>query len=162
MSAVKLYMALDEVLQFAMAIEENGVQFYLMAEKYARSQKLKELFAFLAKEEANHQETFKCLGDKFDISQPRGDFPDEYFALLRKMVDIEVFLPIKEKDFVKKFTNQIQVIDFAIQRELDAILFYMKMKKMIPEKDHRVVEEIIDEERTHYNKLTAVKSILHK
>ena len=47
--------------------------------------------------------------------------------------------------------------DFAIRRELDSILYYHEIKKLVPAAQHGTIEQIIDEERKHYSILSAMK-----
>ncbi len=48
-------------------------------------------------------------------------------------------------------------LDFAIQRELDSILYYQELKAFVPEKDFSILDTIIAEERKHFSVLTEAK-----
>jgi rubrerythrin len=59
---------------------------------------------------------------------------------------------------VKKFDTVDEVLDFAIEREIDAQSFYMRLSKMV--KDPKLAKTLIDlaaEELDHETKLQAVR-----
>jgi len=49
------------------------------------------------------------------------------------------------------------VLNFAIEREKDAVLFYVGLEQYVPEKDRPTVRSIIKAEGTHIVKLSALK-----
>ena len=61
-----------------------------------------------------------------------------------------------DKQF-SKVKNTIAALDFAIQRELDSILYYHEIKKLVPPAQHEILENIIEEERKHFLSLTEMK-----
>ena len=48
-------------------------------------------------------------------------------------------------------------MDFAIKRELDSILYYHEIKRLVPVAQHAAIEQIIEEERKHFSALTEMK-----
>ena len=56
-----------------------------------------------------------------------------------------------------KVTDTVGAVEFAMQRELDSILYYHEVKNLVPQGQHDTIEKIIDEERKHYAMLIAVK-----
>jgi len=58
---------------------------------------------------------------------------------------------------LSKIKNTAAALDFAIQRELDSILYYHEIKKLVPAAQHDTLEKIIKEERKHFLSLTAMK-----
>ncbi|MCG8568873.1 MAG: hypothetical protein MJB14_01915 [Spirochaetes bacterium] len=52
----------DEILQFAIHIEENGKKFYLkMKDKFSQDQEINQLFTILADQEQQHRDYFQEL-----------------------------------------------------------------------------------------------------
>ena len=51
---------------------------------------------------------------------------------------------------------------FAIRREIDSINYYNEIKSFVPEEQRNLVEEIIEEERRHFLKLSEFKKKLTK
>lgn len=150
----------SEIFQLAIRIEENGEKFYRsMAEKLP-DQQVKELFSFLADEEVSHKNFYKDILSKIDTFEPYESYPGEYFSYLRAYANNIIF---SEKTFevkLEQIADALSAIDFAIKAELDSILYYQEIKKLVPEKKHAQIDEIIDEERRHFVKLTDIKNKL--
>jgi rubrerythrin len=148
----------SEVFQLAIRIEENGEKFYRsMAEKLQDPQ-VKELFLFLADEEVGHKNFYKDILSKIDTFEPYESYPGEYFSYLRAYANNIIF---SEKTFevkLEQIADALSAIDFAIKAELDSILYYQEIKKLVPEKKHVQIDEIIEEERRHFVKLTDIKN----
>ena len=49
------------------------------------------------------------------------------------------------------------ILDAAIQRELSAVLFYQELKNVVSEKDYKMIDDIIAEERRHFAQLASLK-----
>jgi len=149
-------LSIDEVFQFAIRIEENGEKFYRKsAEKLARED-LKNIFNFLADEEIRHKEVFTNMLRKIETYQSTEKYPEDYFAYIRAYADRIVF---SEKDLEKKLSTIeeiVDVVDFAIRKELDSILYYQEVKRLVPERYHELLEKIVNEERKHFLKLSRV------
>jgi len=73
----------SEIYQFAIRIEENGEAFYRKVAASTPDARLKELFDFLAGEEAKHRRTFETTLAGIADYRPPEIFPDEYFLYLR-------------------------------------------------------------------------------
>ncbi|HPB00329.1 MAG TPA: hypothetical protein PLC51_07715, partial [Candidatus Marinimicrobia bacterium] len=49
---------------------------------------------------------------------------------------------------------------YAIERELDSVLYYKEIKELIPASEHQLISGIIDEERRHVVRLSELKKNL--
>ena len=49
-----------------------------------------------------------------------------------------------------KVTDTVGAFEFAMQRELDSVLYYHEIKNMVPAAQHEAIDKIIEEERRHY------------
>ena len=58
---------------------------------------------------------------------------------------------------MNEINNPYDAIEFAIGAELNSILYYQEVKKMVSEKNHEKIEKIIDEERKHFVQLSEIK-----
>ena len=54
-------------------------------------------------------------------------------------------------------TDTASVLDFAISREMDSILYYHEIKRFVPVAQHLIIDQIIDEERKHFSQLSEAK-----
>lgn len=150
--------AASDIVEVAIRIEENGVNFYKFAEQIAKKEDEKKLFAGLAQAEVAHKKTFEKLFAGMEKNTPPESYEGEFSAYLRSYVDNNIIFTkeIMDKQ-LSKITNTSEALDFAIQRELDSILYYHEIKKMVPAGQHDALEKIIDEERKHFLSLTAMK-----
>lgn len=150
--------AASDIVEVAIRIEENGVNFYKFAEQIANRQEAKKLFAKLAEEEVKHKKIFEGIFAKMEKSTPPESYEGEFSAYLRSYVDNNIIFTKEAIDKeLAKVTDTIAAFDFAIRRELDSILYYHEIKKLVPTAQHETIEQIIDEERKHYSLLTKLK-----
>jgi len=148
----------SDIVEIAVRIEENGVNFYRFAEQLARQEEAKNLFASLAAAEVAHKRMFEGIFAKMEKSTPPESFEGEYAAYLRAYVDNNI---IFTKEVMDKELAQVKdtlaAFDFAIKRELDSILYYHEIKRLVPTAQHAAIEQIIEEERKHFSLLTDLK-----
>ncbi|MCX7959841.1 MAG: hypothetical protein N3B13_12435, partial [Deltaproteobacteria bacterium] len=65
-------------------------------------------------------------------------------------------------EFTEKMKNfdQLWALEFAIQKELDSVLYYYELKNIVASAEHNLIDKIIAEERSHFEKLSRIKSII--
>ena len=150
--------AASDIVEVAIRIEENGIDFYKYAEQISRKEEAKKLFAQLAQAEVAHKKTFEKIFAKMEKNSPLESYEGEYSAYLRSYVDNNIIFTKEamDKQFAK-VKDTIAALDFAIQRELDSILYYHEIKKLVPPAQHEILEQIIEEERKHFLSLTEMK-----
>jgi len=148
-----------DVLNIAVKIEENGERFYREAAKRSKSEEVKRLFEFLANDEVKHKETFSKMVRDFKVND--SEMTEEYQNYLKAYSDRLVFDDSgNEAVNEMKELDQVWAINFAIQRELDSVLYYYELKNIVAKSEHPLIDRIIDEERSHFTKLSKIKSIL--
>jgi rubrerythrin len=157
-----------EVLQFALTIEEQGAIFY--REAAARfgspgapsvSRGIGPLFAALAAQEDQHRVTFaRMLGALADFV-PAESYPEEYFAYLKAFADRLIFTTDAKRSLPAAPTA-LQCLDFALQRELDSILYYQEIQIPLVREQTGMLHAIIEEERRHFLQLSRQRESLVK
>lgn len=151
----------SEVVELGIQIERNGRDFYNTLTQQSKNSKAKEIFTFLAGEEAKHIETFQKILSSVEKYESPEAYPGEYFAYMNALAGESVFTQMdKGKEIAKTVKNEKEAIDIGIQAEKDSIVFYGGMKKVIPEYDQKVVDEVIAQEEGHLKKLLDLKVIL--
>jgi rubrerythrin len=153
--------SVSEIFQFAIAIEENGYKFYKTASEKVNDPSTKEMFAILSQEEVKHKKIFSEMLDKIEVYNPQEIYPEEYFLYLKSYVDNIIFNPQKAQEIETNF-DTIKALNFAIQRELDSILYYLEIKKLVPEIHSKQIDKIVEEEHRHFVKLSTLKNNLEK
>ena len=153
----------SDIVEIAVRIEENGVNFYRFAEQLAKQEEAKKLFASLAEAEVAHKRIFEGIFAKMDKSTPPESYQGEYAAYLRAYVDNNIIFTkeVMDKELAK-VKDTLAAFDFAIKRELDSILYYHEIKRLVPAAQHATIEQIIEEERKHFSLLTDMKKRFSK
>lgn len=148
----------SEVLEFAIRIEENGESLYREFSRKLKQKKIKDLFNRLADEEIKHRAIFEEMLLQIENYQPPESYPGEYFAYLRAYADDKIFTKEKKGSLMaKKITTEKEALDFAIEIELDSILYYLEAKNLVPDYQRNTIDKIVEEERSHYLKLRKAK-----
>ena len=143
-----------EVFDVAIQIELNGVAFYRKAAQYASDEAFRKELLDLGEMEQEHVARFTEL--KRDLIGEHGDAewfdPDgEAARYLEAFAAGNVFNVTD--DASKALTEQPSardILNFAIERERDSIMFYVGIKELVPKKLGRdKIEAIIKEEMGH-------------
>ncbi|MFB3926529.1 MAG: ferritin family protein [Syntrophales bacterium] len=156
----------NEIFQFAVRIEENGEKFYRHAATITEDEEERYLFNYLADEEVKHKEIFKNLlsgmdlTSRMEIKDPPETYPGEYMQYLRNYLDGQIIFDKKTETEFSHITDTLSAVTFAIDREVDSVLYYSEIKKLVPQREHKWIDKIIDEERKHFLKLSELKKEL--
>ena len=149
----------EEVLDMAIRIEENGERFYSDAARMSKKDNVRELLNSLAQEESKHKKYFAELKASVKKAPLSYDpFTEDASLYVKALADSEVFThPSEGRKFAKELKGEDALLDFAIEREKDSLLFYYEITKTIREKEGKTIELIIEEEKSHLRKLSALK-----
>jgi rubrerythrin len=141
-----------EVVEQAVQTEKLGYDFYQhMTKKFENDSKLKELFESLATKEKHHEKVFSDLLAK--VKDQGIENPEEFSAYLRSIVESEFFLgKNKSLPSLEHLTTVTDAVKFAIGFERETLLYFYSLKDIVKEKE--IVNEIIEEEKSHVRWLT--------
>ena len=155
------YFNAQEILKFAVRIEESGEEFYSQAAALAESGEAKQIFQYLAGQEREHKATFESMAAEANAASAQMSFSGDYQAYLEAYLDNILFPVDTISSRVTALNDIFNLLNFGIKSELDSILFYHESKRMLPASQHDVIDKIIEEERRHFIKLLELKKI-HK
>jgi len=149
---------ITEVLEMAVQTEKLGFQFYTsMAEKFKQDAELVKLFTTLASKERNHEKTFSDLKNMVAKSGPEPVEWQEVSNYMRAFVESEFFLgkgkALPSMDHLKTVKDAVR---FAIGFEKETLLYFLGLRGIVKEKE--VVDEVINEEKSHIMWLSAFKT----
>lgn len=149
----------NEVFDIARRIEQNGATFYRAAAEIMADAKSKKLMNDLAAMETQHEAIFASMQEKLSGGETEDTMYDpheEAYAFLKGMADKYVFNPNEEPGrAMKAGANVVAVLNEALQREKDSVIFYEGIKVMVPEKYGRKrIDDIIEQEMGHIMLLT--------
>lgn len=151
----------SEVVQLGIEIEKNGQDFYNTLSAQTKNDKAKSLFEFLAKEEAKHIQLFKKILEKTNKYEPAGLDADEYYAYMNALASEHVFTQKdKGRELAKSIKSDKEAVQMGIGLEEDSIVFYIGLKKVVPQYDQTVVGELITQEESHLRQLIGLKAKL--
>ncbi|HPH41110.1 MAG TPA: ferritin family protein [Syntrophorhabdaceae bacterium] len=155
---MSIFLQASDVFRFAIRVEEDGELFYHKAAMMADDKETGKLFDRLADEEIRHKRIFQDMLAKIDEYRPPERYTGEYMAYLRDYIDNKVIFTKDVKDGeLKNVHNTLSALEFAIQRELDSILYYQEAKQFVAPKHHEQIDKIIEEERKHFATLSEIK-----
>ncbi|MBI4684838.1 MAG: ferritin family protein [Nitrospirae bacterium] len=149
-----------EVIEQAIRTEKLGYEFYTtMAKKFRKDFALKDLFELLASKELRHEKIFSKLKTKVENEEPEGW--EDVAQYLRAIVESEFFLGKgKSLPSLRNVKTIGDAVEFAIGFEKETMLYFYVIKDVIKEKD--IVENIIEEEKTHIVWLSEFRTELKK
>lgn len=149
-----------EVLEQAVQTERLGYQFYTsIADRFRKEEKLVRLFTTLAEKELRHEKTYSELKDMVGDSEPEGW--DEVSQYLRAIVESEFFLgKNKALPSMSGIKTVEDAVNYALGFEKETLLYFYGVRDAVKEKD--VVDEIINEEKSHIMWLNAFRSSITK
>jgi rubrerythrin len=151
-------MTAHDIVNFAIRIEENGERFYREAAEIIADQPVKELFERLAEEERVHKRTFERLLSSLGDYRPPETYEGEYLAYLKDFIDGKaVFTDDLKSLQLAKASSIAGALDFAIQREMDSILYYQEIRMYVGARHTEAIDLIIDEERLHFALLSKLR-----
>ncbi len=144
----------DEILEIAQQIERNGIEFYSAATDCVDNPQQKQLLTDLANWEASHVETFTKMRESLapGEKQPTVFDPDNEIGLyLKAMADRVVFSSqTKPDEMLCQNPTYRHILEVALDREKDAVVFYTSVKGLVPERLGREkIEDIVQEEVYH-------------
>jgi rubrerythrin len=147
----------SDIVEFAIRMEENGERFYRRAATTTADEEIKSIFNRLADEEVKHKRFFSDIFSNMEKYAPPETFPGEYMAYLRDYIDGKsVFTEEKEAE-LSDVKGTLAALEFALQRELDSVLYYHEIKRFVSDSQHPVINGIIEEEWRHFRTLSKAR-----
>ena len=153
----------QDILLFARRIEENGERFYQQSADRLQDPEAKELFRYLAKEERVHRNVFEEMLSTMERSDVKETYEGEYLTYLQDYLDRKVIFDSKTAESeLGGLQDPVSAIDFAIRREMDAILYFTEVMHFVSEGQQGPIDRILEEERGHFSKLSDLKKTFEK
>lgn len=151
----------SEVVEFAKRVHENGTNFYRYAMQLVKNEEAKKLFSELAEEESMYNNKLEKIFADVEKYIPPEMYVGEYAQYLRNYIDNNVVFTQKTLNAdLSDVKDACSAIDFAARRELDSICYYESIKKIVPKSQHKNINQLIAEERSHFVKLTNLRKCI--
>ena len=148
----------SELADIAIGIERNGASFYDSLAKSAGKEIAKGVYEYLADEERKHIDIFQSMLASLTDYRPPETYTEEYDLYLKALVNSAVFSDDQvARDMAQKVGSDAEATQIALGAEKDSILFYSEMLDLVRQPEREVVNNIIEEERSHLRQLSALK-----
>ena len=152
--------SIQEVIEIAIEIEKNGAAFYGALAKSADTERLRELYIYLSQEEKQHiirfQEILASVGG-YQISEAY--YATQYMGYMKALADERVFKSdVSATEAADDARSPREAIGIAIGFEKESILFLKEMWELASESDREAIQKLLDEEREHLRRLSAMKA----
>jgi rubrerythrin len=143
-----------DLVAMAIQMEENGQAFYSRAADRLADGRAKDLLRRLARDEAEHRETFDRLLSGIGAAQSPESHAGEDQDYVRAHLESQVFSRARMDQLLGQASvPERAALQLGIDSEKDSILFYSEMKSFVSGSAHPVVDRIIGEEREHFSAL---------
>jgi rubrerythrin len=146
-----------EIAEAAVEKEKKRRDFFANVAQLSTNQEMKELFRFLTEEEENHVAAFAKLRDQLPAGAQSGEYDADMQAYMDSVIDDRLYSDVDSKEAVQKAIAAKEVLRLAIGFEKDAILYFSEFLPYVNEKDRKVVEGLIEEEKGHMRMLSALR-----
>ncbi len=149
-----------EILDIAISIEEEGIDFYTVLSSDSDRPDAASAFRYLAEQERQHAETFSELLARFKEEEQELFNWSDASDYIRSFSRNKVFP--KAADVLGNLSAApvSKAIDFAIDVEKETVIFYYEVLEILNDEDARAaVKKIIEEEKKH---IVVLRKLLDK
>ncbi len=157
-------MKIKSVIETAVQMEEKGKKYYESAAAAVKSADVKAVFEALAVEEDFHKKHFLKMLDSAGDGVFEGA-SDEFIGTFmsysgnKPMFDTAQLKESLESD---EPGSIVRAIEFAMDRELEAVIYYTSIMAAVSAGSVREIQDIIDEEMKHFVKLSKARELVRK
>ncbi|KPL01808.1 MAG: hypothetical protein AMJ73_09795 [candidate division Zixibacteria bacterium SM1_73] len=130
-----------EVVKNAIRVENDGFQFYRLAEEKAKDPKGKEFFASLANDETNHMQILKSL---YQSIKEKGEYKFDEVKDMKHILETTSESPIFSKEFKERIEQaqfEMTALSIGILLEKNSIEFY---KRSAQQSEHEQVKMLFN------------------
>jgi rubrerythrin len=144
---------IGEAFVIAVQLEKNGAAFYKKVASSVSDSAAREFLEELAEQELEHEKVFAEIATSSMAEIEMDEMTEAYIKVLATEF---VFTFEHNKDNWENMTF-LNTIDFAIEREKDAIIFFMGIAGALEGEDYKRINRIVQEEKTHMIDLLRLK-----
>lgn len=145
----------DELFQVALEMEETGQVFYEALAAGAGSPFLVDFFHRLADQEAEHNRKFQKMRQEH-AAKPQ-PLTLERLDFAQQLINSWVMPTMEQSRRTAKESSPSAAIDMAITMEENSVKFYRELAGGLTGEDAKVLQGIIEEEKSHINWLQSAK-----
>jgi len=151
--------AAGELINIAIREEVTGAAFYRALADQTDSEELESFARKVAEMEDDHAEKFrKLLEEVGDYTPVAEQYEGEYGEYLSYLIGGRIFpMGDEAKKMAAAQKTDRDAVEAAAEMEKNTLLLYQELLAFVPEKNHDVLRQIMDEERLHLLQFTRFK-----
>jgi rubrerythrin len=140
-----------DIIRIALDVEQTGMHSYREMKNATQDQELNKLLGYLENEEKEHVSIFTKMFKEVKIDPAAMPDPSlEDLAELDSILKSTIFEgPQAGIKRAKGAKNPIDILKLSLQFERDAMLFWIKLNKLVRETDRPLIQKLIDQENKH-------------
>ncbi|MFC1565126.1 ferritin family protein [candidate division KSB1 bacterium] len=143
----------SELIEMAINMEREGVEFYMILSKYAKSDETRKIFEDFAEDERKHEKFFRKMIEHYNIPAEETVEDKDIEKLIRQITHHSVFPEVKPEK-IEDF-HPLNAVKMGIKTEKNTVRFYKRLLKKIKDDTGRdALIHLIGEEESHMKKLT--------
>ena len=151
----------SDIIGIAIDIERRGISFYDVMAISTDDEGTQAVFQELVDMEREHIETFQDMLEEIVKHPTPEQLKQEYTDLLHSIINTAVFTDDSiTSEIASQADTDIKALELGINAEKDSILFYYEMRDIMPHQLVPTINRIIKEEKTHLQRLYAIKKRL--
>lgn len=142
--------SLADAVGFAVELERTGRKFYGQCRQNARRDDVRQIFAFLEREEKQHVERFEQM--KANVTKrTSGELSEDHVSALMDAYANSFFKGQEEaEEKAANIMDPVEAITLGLNIEKDAIEYYERLRKIVPEEHRATMDRIITSEKKHH------------
>jgi rubrerythrin len=154
--------SIRDVFDIAVKIEEKGEEFYRDTAEVITQPEVKALFNHLADEEVAHKRLFQKMAQKIGAINLEAPAREEFYTYLETYTQNLIFSDVRSETKTPAIRDARAALLYAIEKELDSVLYYKEIRELIPASEYKLIDGIIEEERRHVVRLSELKKSLDR
>jgi len=144
---------IGEAFVIAVQLEKNGAAFYKEVASSVSDSAAREFLEELAEQELEHEKVFAEIAES-SMGQIEMDELSEAYI---KELSTDFVFKLEHAEENWENMTFLNTIDFAIEREKDAIIFFLGLTGALEGEDNEKINRIIQEEKSHMIDLLRLK-----
>jgi len=147
-----------DVIGSALEMERRGQEVYRQLASASEDDEVKRFFENLAAEEARHEQIFAGMQARVGKAElPPWSTMEEYKSYLAALLDSHALFSPNQTDALYASADTLGgAVHASMKLEKDSMLFFQEMLHLVPESEHGLIQECIEEERKHLRQLAAL------
>jgi rubrerythrin len=145
-----------ELVKYGIQVEKNGRDFYDLASKNVKAERVRQVFEFISNDEQHHIAIFEGILTRVNAnSRPAEYLTEEYMEYLSALMELTVFTKPKQGyEIAKTMRNDKHALELSVGLKKDSILLYTEMKRSLPIEHRDELDNLISQEQDHFKRLS--------